>query len=382
MSLRVVLLTNFLPPYRLPFLAALEQRTGELVVLVSSDMERNRDWPVDHGSLTVHRQRTLSLRERRKDRRGFSERREIHIPVDTLRRLEQLRPDVIVSVELGVRTGLAARYAARTGTPLACWVTMSSETEANLGRVRKAYRRRLARRIRHWFVNGASGAEEVRSYGAPPESITVVSNATVPEAGTHKRVPSNGPLRLLYVGQLIERKWIVQFCEQLNAWATARELADRVQLTIVGSGPLAGRIADLIRRSEVRIDVRGSIGYPEILSEYSQHDVLAIPSLVDAWAIVVNEAMAAGLIVLGSVHCEAVREMVEDGVTGIVFDPAEGGGGAFDRLWGLAPEVRDVMGQAAIVRAAEFAVEPMADRAATTLRRIAGRSAEGGSRSH
>jgi glycosyltransferase involved in cell wall biosynthesis len=43
--------------------------------------------------------------------------------------------------------------------------------------------------------------------------------------------------------------------------------------------------------------------------------------LADEWGLVVNEAMASGLPVLGSLYSQAVQELVEDGVTGWTFHP-------------------------------------------------------------
>ena len=43
-TMRVALLTNFIAPYRLPLLEALRDQVGDLRVLVSTPMERDRFW--------------------------------------------------------------------------------------------------------------------------------------------------------------------------------------------------------------------------------------------------------------------------------------------------------------------------------------------------
>jgi glycosyltransferase involved in cell wall biosynthesis len=45
------------------------------------------------------------------------------------------------------------------------------------------------------------------------------------------------------------------------------------------------------------------------------------PTLSDEWGLVVNEAMASGLPVLGSKYSQAVEDLVEDGRTGWTFAP-------------------------------------------------------------
>ena len=52
---------------------------------------------------------------------------------------------------------------------------------------------------------------------------------------------------------------------------------------------------------------------------YAKASLFAFPTLADEWGVVVNEAMAAGLPVLGSIYSQAVEELVEDGVSGWVF---------------------------------------------------------------
>ncbi len=57
MVIRTALLTNFIPPYRLPLLHALQDHLGELKIFVSTQMEGDRPWIPDVGSLTVVQQK-------------------------------------------------------------------------------------------------------------------------------------------------------------------------------------------------------------------------------------------------------------------------------------------------------------------------------------
>lgn len=54
------------------------------------------------------------------------------------------------------------------------------------------------------------------------------------------------------------------------------------------------------------------------------HDVLILPSIAEPWGLVVEEALAVGLVVLVSQACGA-RVLVENGVNGFVFEPTDGG---------------------------------------------------------
>jgi glycosyltransferase involved in cell wall biosynthesis len=60
-------------------------------------------------------------------------------------------------------------------------------------------------------------------------------------------------------------------------------------------------------------------------SLYAQAGIFVLPTLADEWGLVVNEAMAAGLPVLGSAYSQAVEELVEDCLTGWTFRPGQAG---------------------------------------------------------
>ena len=62
-----------------------------------------------------------------------------------------------------------------------------------------------------------------------------------------------------------------------------------------------------------------------------------------------NEAMAAGLPVLGSIYSQAVEELVQDGQNGWVFDPLTEAStlAALDRVFATPPEHLAAMREAA-----------------------------------
>jgi glycosyltransferase involved in cell wall biosynthesis len=51
-------------------------------------------------------------------------------------------------------------------------------------------------------------------------------------------------------------------------------------------------------------------------------NVLVLPSTSEPWGLVVNEAMACGLPVIVSDRCGCVADLIDDGKTGFVVDPA------------------------------------------------------------
>ncbi len=69
----------------------------------------------------------------------------------------------------------------------------------------------------------------------------------------------------------------------------------------------------------VKLVFKGVFQYGDLPAVYSEAGVFVLPTLADTWAVVVNEALAAGLPVLGSVYAQAVEELVQEGHNGWTF---------------------------------------------------------------
>lgn len=106
------------------------------------------------------------------------------------------------------------------------------------------------------------------------------------------QAPSNAePLRLISIGRLLEWKG---FGLGLEAFAQA-SLAD-AEYSIVGNGPVRGKLEDLARTLGIMDKVRfcGLLPLEETLRQLGQSHLLVHPSLHDSGGFVCIEAMAAG----------------------------------------------------------------------------------------
>lgn len=127
------------------------------------------------------------------------------------------------------------------------------------------------------------------------------------------------PLRLLFVGELSEKKGIRRCLE------VARELAGAVELTVVGAGPLDG----LVRSCGMsNVNFLGAIWDREALArEIARHDVLLqLSQRSGAWqelfGIAMIEAMASGLCVVASDHV-GPRSVLAKLEESLVFDESD-----------------------------------------------------------
>lgn len=381
--MRVALLTNFVAPYRVPLFRSLGREVTELVVCVSSLMERNRSWEVQHGDgFRIEKSRTVSLRLKRRGATGFVDHYELHLPIGTFRQLVRLEPDVVISGELGIRTLLAMAYCQTYCKPLVVWATLSEHTEANRGRARLAIRRRLLRRANAVMVNGKSGARYVQGLGVPPHAVSVTGQASHLDLASAEGVGSSEllqrRLRLLYVGSLVEGKGLVEFARlwfEASAAVPEREFS----LVVAGMGPDLTAVLSLRRPLNVRVEAVGHIEGRALTREYLAADAVVLPTLADEWGLVINEAMMAGTPVLGSVYSQAANELLIDGVTGWLFDPLDEEGTA-SILWEIVRMPAGafaVMGAAARDAVKRCDVEAVAGRMRAVIDRVSGAEGRG-----
>jgi hypothetical protein len=325
MPYKVAWLTNYIPPYAAPLFRALSYRFDRFRLFISVDMEANRHWVPEWEGLDVNVQRTFTLHGNWRHPHGFSEPLNVHIPYDTLYALRSYRPDVIISSEMGLRTlqALAYRQSHRKSRLLirAC---LSETTERGRGRLRDWLRNRLLPRVDGVMVNGRSGANYIRRFNVPDTRLffTPSTSDLRPFSSVALDRPEESSRRLLYVGRLVEAKGLLLFMELLSRWASNNPRCP-IQFWLAGDGPLRTPLAQVKVPPNVSLSLLGNVAYEDLPKVYASGGILAFPTLADEWGMVVNESLASGLPVLGSLYSQAVEELIEDDVNGWTFRPDE-----------------------------------------------------------
>jgi glycosyltransferase involved in cell wall biosynthesis len=172
------------------------------------------------------------------------------------------------------------------------------------------------------LINGASGTDYLANLGAPRNQI--FPQLYCAEIASHlklclKREPADAR-RFLYVGQLTERKGLAPFLKVLCDWLR-KHPEKRCEFWIAGDGPLRPELEAFPVPAQLKLRFLGSIAYEKLSDIYAQCGIFAFPTLADEWGVVVNEALASGLPVLGSTYSQAVEELIDDGSNGWTFRP-------------------------------------------------------------
>jgi glycosyltransferase involved in cell wall biosynthesis len=375
--LRVILLTNLIPPYHKPLLQALARRYQALRVLLSTPMEPNRPWKVDWDDLDVVVQRTCTTKGAWHHPRGFSEPVAVHIPLDTLQQLRSFSPDVIISAEMGARTLLAMLF--RKLNPvsrLIIWAEAAESTERGRGWARHIARKIFVKNADAFLAVGASAVKYLESVGAPSAKIFKIAYTTNVERFAAKPLtrPPDRARRLLFCGQFIERKGLIPFLQVLSRWASDHP-DHAVNLALVGDGPLRPQLSQVLLATNVKLELLGVFQYEDLPEIYASAGIFVLPTLADTWAVVVNEALVAGLPVLGSAYAQAVEELIQEGRNGWIFRPddAEDTYKAIDRMMSTSTAELDSMRAHGRMIASQLTPERLADLIGLAVNSCVGR---------
>jgi glycosyltransferase involved in cell wall biosynthesis len=323
-GIRVVMLLNYLPIHFLSYLRVLSRSLTDLTFLLSETMDASREWSPDFGELKVIVQKSIPIRTKHRHPYGFEYKSRMLIPVSTFSDLRKLKPEVVVSLEVGART-MQALVLKCLGMKyrLIVQVRESEISALYRGGLRMRLRKWILPRVDRVLVNGESGRRHVMACGVRPEKISVVASGTdlAVFGRTTKSPNASGSLRVLYVGALIDLKGIVGFARVLADEVSRSEIS--VEWTLVGRGPERETLEQIAWPANLRVSIIDSFEYQDLPAVYEKHDVFVMPSLCDEWGMVVNEAMVSGLPVLGCTGSQAVEEMVTPGLNGWTYAPGD-----------------------------------------------------------
>jgi len=157
---------------------------------------------------------------------------------------------------------------------------------------------------------------------APRARLTVIANAVDTKGYLQERTAHQlgEPLRVVYMGRLVESKGIVDVIE------AARILKDRgvkVILSIAGSGPLDRELRKLVNeaRLEDRVRFVGAVFDSEKDLMWLQSDVFAFPTFhCEGLPYAILESMAAGAVPV-TTPVGAIPDVLMDKVHGLYVSP-------------------------------------------------------------
>lgn len=202
-------------------------------------------------------------------------------------------------------------------------------------RIRAKILRALFRQAAGILVSGHQNAEYYRHYGADPGKFFFVPFAIDNERfardsrfdpgereAMRARFGASAEQRILvFSGKLVPHKDPLTL---VRAVASMRH-RKRVLILFLGHGELRETLESYARRHDVRIHFAGFVNQRDLPKYYAAGDLLVLPSLFEPRGLVVNEAMACGLMPVVSDRCGCIGDLAVPGDNAVVFpagDPA------------------------------------------------------------
>lgn len=321
----LALLTNVIAPYRVPIFNALAKRFS-LHLLLSGREDNRKEWDGTERQLRgVHVKRSAGVTFKYFAPRSGqgSDDRYLHINPGYIVDLIMLRPNAVISIELGFRTLCAQVYCAFARVPLWIWWEGSIETERHIGALRRMLRRLLVRHADYWISAGLNATKYLRTLGVPDSRIVYAQNCVDEQrfTGSSTHAKSLGPRPvLLVVARLVPGKGVGLL---LDVAAQLKGEGRRFSVVVVGDGV---ERRELQRRADAlgldNVEFHLTRAPEEMPAYYRGADMLVLPTLHDVWGLVVSEALWSGLPVLSSKYAGCADELLP---ADQIFDPLDRG---------------------------------------------------------
>ncbi len=256
--------------------------------------------------------------------------------VELFRLFQRLRPAIVHTRNLSGLDGLPPAWLA--GIPCRIHGEHGRDVDDLHGDNRKlAWLRALHRPFVTRYITVSKDLERylINRVGVAAERITQIYNGVDTERFAPDALKPTGVLppeflgeNKVVIGALGRIQPVKDQATLLKAFAelkkTAPELAENVYLALVGDGPLLAELRQFAQTLGIAEQVWAPGARNDTPAVYRSLDIFVQPSLAEGISNTVLEAMASGLPVVATAVGGNV-ELVEDGVTGRLFQPGDVG---------------------------------------------------------
>ncbi len=157
------------------------------------------------------------------------------------------------------------------------------------------------------------------NYGMPGKRIfflpMMVNNAIYYKPIVDVPLNTDTVIKFIFVGRLIPEKNLGLLVKSFQA---VLKQGKKAELDIIGEGICKTELQELIGGTK-EIKLKGKKFGSDLLQAYRHAHVMVLPSCNERWGLVVNEALAAGLPVLGSSAVGAANDLILNPDAGWVF---------------------------------------------------------------
>lgn len=328
MKTKVILITNIVSPYRIPLFNYIDQKgVFDFKVIALAEKEKNREWILAKEKIKFDYHILPGWHWF-----IWGKKREvaIHLNKGVFKILFEHKPDIVITSGYdSLAYWQAFLHCKLYRKKFILWNGTTLMSSGSTKGARGLLKRIIIRGADRYIAYGTKAKEYLEYLGAKANKIYVSTNTVdvihlqneVMRYRNEESFIKERKLRpkylLLYVGQLIRRKGVIQVLKALNI------LGDPdIGFMIVGNGPEERNLKIFCKENKLQNVFFEGFQQQEMLPKYyALADIFILPSFEEVWGLVVNEALASGLYVLSSKYAGASYDLIKKGWNGEIFDP-------------------------------------------------------------
>jgi glycosyltransferase involved in cell wall biosynthesis len=322
---RIILITNIPNPYRIPLFnelnRQLEKKQIKLKIIFGAKGYKRRKFILNINDCKFEYRILNSL----KINFGNSE-KTFFTYKGLLKTLRQEQPDKIIIIGFSFGTLKLWIRSFWNKTPIIIWSGSIITKGRKDSFLRRIYRKILIRRAYGFIAYGTKAKEYLINLGADPEKIFIAINTVDTSFFFEKTLKKRKELKnifknkhLTFIGYLVPRKGVKQI---LKIISLLKQQKKDFILEIIGDGSDREKLEEYTKKNNISEFV-SFLGFKqkEELPEYlARSDCFLFQTNFDIWGLVLNEAMAAGVPCISSIHAGATHDLIIEGETGFAMD--------------------------------------------------------------
>jgi glycosyltransferase involved in cell wall biosynthesis len=326
--MKIWLIQNIVSPYRIKLFRTISEKRGIefKLILLSKGIRYLPQWNFQPKDLAFKAERVKGF--------VFYTGYENQICINPILLLKMIKekPHIVICAGFSFATLLSLIYKMLFGGKYIIWNEGTYITEGKRSKLRIILRKFMVR-FASGFVDAGTLSREYlksllpkadpkaffRSYNCV-ESKKFKNNAFVNIEELNKFQLIYPEKNILFVGQLIERKGIIQLLESYKR--VIKIYNEPVGLILIGSGPMASYIENYKEHHKMgNIYIQGFLNNDDLPRFYAFCKVFSLLSLFDPNPLVIFEALASGIPVICSNRAGNSVDFIIEGKNGYIVDP-------------------------------------------------------------
>ena len=305
--MKVILVINIPTPYRVPVFNRVAEKFGDdFIVLFCAQMEPNREW--DYEQLKFQH---VFLKQNYSERNGVC----IHNNIDVIKRIKDIKPDVLVTNGFNPTSIYSWVYAIITRTPHVTFTDGWIVSERNLGNAHKLVRKLVYKTSKAYIGAGKNSLILYKSYNIRERDMFISHLCSNNESFLEFDGNQERPYDVMFSGRIVAGKIPEFFVEVVERLILKRK---KLSVLVIGNGPLREKFLNSLQSTGADLYYPGFIRQEDLPYYYTKAKVFLFTTICDAWGIVANEALASGTPVFTTPYAGVINDLVIDGYNGYI----------------------------------------------------------------